>query len=196
MSSVNNQDSCFTGVQAIKEMFRQSSADELKRAIKADSIAIVNELRYKGPVFGHLLTFIMLVGPAFRVSLKIFYGINEARRFSKARFSNLETQLDDRIVFDFMKDFANLAAGAVKRSLGKIDLSVGIGLPLTTRGFDDVFAADGLADGVYTDSWSLKSDQGEIICMLSLKVLEDAKVAGIRWSPDQAVEETSEMEFL
>ncbi len=191
-------DTKYIGVEAIKEMFRVSSSDELKRIINSSDLKPDDNLHYQGPVYGHLLTFILLAGSSFRASLKIFYGASEARKFTSAKFKKSEAQISDVLVADFMKEFANLVAGSVKRTLGTLDVSVGLGLPLTTRGFDDVFAADGLSEGIYTDKWALKSDLGKVICMTSIKILEDANVAKINWdpTPKAATADDSDMEFL
>ncbi len=195
---MSDKTSNLSGVDAVKEMFRTASADELKRIINAAELKPDSNLPFQGPVYGHLLTFILLAGSSMRASLKIFYGTTEARKFTKAKFKKDDSQISEVLVADFMKEFANLVAGAVKRTLGTVDVSVGLGLPLTTRGFDDVFASDGLTEGVYSDRWCLKSEMGMIICMTSIKVLEDANIAKISWNPTPAVtaSDDSEMEFL
>mgnify|MGYP006891284880 CR=1 FL=1 len=81
--------------------------------------------------------------------------------------------VSDQQSMDFIKELCNLTAGYIEQAFEQKDISLGISLPLGTRGFYEVFADyTPLSSPVikYDDIWSLKLEDMEILGTVMIEV--------------------------
>jgi len=128
-----------TGIAALQEMVRASSLHQLRQQAKDESLGLVHETRTDGPVHGHWMSLILMAGQPFRLTYKVFYSSPLSRALPARRLESRPDDISDSIMADFMREFCNLMAGGVKRTLAQMQIPVGLSLPLVTRGFDEVF---------------------------------------------------------
>src|SRR4051794_4093544 len=86
------------------------------------------------PVFGKWMTLIILAGGPLRITLKIHYKTTDIKNLGSKDGIDLSIHSSS-----FMKELCNLIAGWMKRKLDQNGLTLGISLPVSSHGFDEVF---------------------------------------------------------
>jgi hypothetical protein len=151
-------------------------------------------------VMGHWMSIILVSGTAFRMTFKTHYKTYRVQGFlgpglapdRAAQFVH-HSQADD-----FMREFCNLVAGQVKKLGLHNGMEMGISLPITMRGFDEVFAeASSTGDDHHFTAWKLRSEEAEVICSATLDFTDVQSLAGTEFQADlAALPGDSEVDFL
>jgi hypothetical protein len=97
--------------------------------------------------FYNRLSLILLGGADFRMLIKIHSNESDIAVMAKEALG----EGGDIAAVDFVKELANVLGGSVKRAMESAELQVGLSLPLSIRGFDELFSekTDGNLSGFY-----------------------------------------------
>jgi CheY-specific phosphatase CheX len=128
-----------SGVSALVSLLEEQALACFRQETRLEDLEIRDATPSPGPVIGQWLGVILLAGPSLRITVKSFFGISTIAGILAARMRCSPYSIAPSLVEDFVREFSNLYAGGVKRTLGNSGVSVGISLPLVTRGFDEVF---------------------------------------------------------
>lgn len=96
---------------------------------------------HAGHVLGNMMSIILVTGDALRITLKIHFSMDSAKRLSYSVYRcKTAADVEDGKAIDFLKELCNLIAGQLVRNFESVSIPMGISLPLCTRGFYEVFA--------------------------------------------------------
>jgi hypothetical protein len=119
---------------------------------------------------------ILVSGSALRVTFKAHYMTRDAKKFAAEAFAKASDQVTDAQAADFMKEFCNLTAGGIKLVLEVSKIPVGISLPLTTRGFDEIFDSQVDEPTAFMTRWCLVSAEAKIWCSATIEIYDSARL--------------------
>lgn len=182
------------GIQAIREMLRIASIKELTHHGKLNQIKIAEGSAQPAPIFAPRMALILMVSGEFRITIKVFYSHQYGLELMSQRRRVKIEEVQDAWIPDFMKELMNLTAGATKRSLGSVDVKMGLSLPLIMRGIDDIYEI-AHADLQDLDLWTLETNLGTLVYKTSIEIYDRPFVDAIRWSAPVETNE-DDMEFL
>ena len=87
--------------------------------------------------FYNHLSLILIGGGDFRMLLKIFSNKSDIYKMAETALGEIRSE---SAIVDFMKELANVLGGSIKRSMEASELQVGLSLPLSIKGFDELFS--------------------------------------------------------
>ena len=163
-------------LKKLKEEVRGVSLRRMKNHACDDTIVLENasELESSKSAVGQWLSLIFVSSSAVKMSFKTYYFTADANYFtSKALGLDSVDQISKDQVDDFIKEFCNLVAGAIKESFELGGTKSLISLPLVTRGQDYVFFEIRKTDEnpqVITDIWDLTLNDHTITCRIVFEV--------------------------
>ena len=184
----------------IKSVLREISRKRLKDQTLRSDIEIEDYNEQGQGTFDYWMAVILVAGAPFKVTFKVHYKSRDVLGLG-GQILNTEgkdpAQIEHMIT-DFMKEYCNMTAGGYKSAFEAQELSVGMSLPMNTRGFDEVFSAlpsKHLEHNV--DTWKLVAGSNQLICNSTL-VLNEPEV----WDKlnatvaEQPQSNDDDMEFL
>ena len=190
--------------EKLKELVRHAAISRLK--IHAGCAEV--ETREQGPAFkpGRILAshmvFILVSGDAVRLTFKVHFNTGTARNLAFRIFGgDSPDDIAEKQAIDYFKEYGNLVAGSVVTLLGENDVELGISLPLSTRGFYEVFSDYSEKQHpiiTFSDFWELKANGNDIHCSALLEILNPKQLAKLVAYEivEQADGDDGEMEFL
>lgn len=184
------------------------SSEKLKSLVRALSLSRLQacsglkDLRVEPcettlPVFGHWMSLIMVAGPCLKIFFKAHYLTDEARALSRNVIGKPTAEIDGARASDFMKEYCNLTAGALKNALGEQQIDAGISLPLLTRGFDEIFSPLPDEKTSFLDRWRIVAPDSGVNCSCLIEVYDDSRLKTLDVARAQnSVKDDGEVEFL
>ena len=169
----------------LKDEIRNVSLRRIKNHTCDDKIELeeVKELEGSKSVVGQWLSLIFVASSAVKMSFKAYYYTTDANYFtSKALGYDSVDKVSKDQVDDFIKEFCNLVAGAIKESFELGGTKSLISLPLVTRGQDYVFFQVKETESnplVLTDIWDLTLDEHSITCRIVFEVWDEEVIKKI-----------------
>jgi CheY-specific phosphatase CheX len=195
-------------IQALKDklkaLLRHASISRLKN--HGDDAEV--EARELGAAFrpGRILAsnmvFILVSGDALRLTFKVHFETGTAKQLAFAIFGgDSPSSISQRQAVDYVKEYGNLVAGSMVTLLAESGVELGISLPLSTRGFYEVFSdySEKLDPIVaFSDFWELRANSRSIYCGAQFEILNPRQLGDV--AACEIVEETdsadAEMDFL
>lgn len=188
----------------LSELVRHAALSRLKIHTDSSEIAVKElDVNFRpGRVLANNMAFILMSGDALRVTFKVHFNIRNAKCLAFRIFGGVSPEnISESQAIDYFKEYSNLVAGSVVTLLEKIDLELGISLPLCTRGFYEVFADYSEKQHpiiTYSDFWKLEEGEHEVFCSALLEILDKNQLEKL---VDYEVEEGSDandgdMDFL
>jgi hypothetical protein len=158
-----------------------------------------NELPFV--VLGHWLGSILVATPVLKVTLKIHYSLPLIQQdWLELRRNQLESAGRGFVIREFGKEFANWWAGDLKNSLDPGGSASSMGLPMISRGFDELYSRKSNARDCHFSAMRIVGpNQGSlwISSLLELKNPKDfADWSWERTTVHQQSEGSGEVEFL
>jgi len=144
-------------------------------------------------IFGQKIANIVVAGPELRLILKIHYTDGLGEYFLK-RYLNAK-EFPSNKIDDFFLENCNLAAGRMKHGLVSEESSLGISIPIKTKGFDDLFFTLS-TDGEFCSEWhwDFSSDDNVTVhCSLFIEILNNKLKIML---PDEDAAKVDELEFF
>lgn len=116
------------------------------------------------------LVMILVVSPSFYQSLKFFFNWESTAPLLDNIYKDgiLEGEREHLIV-DFFKEVGNLTAGHIKSVLSKSNINSDISLPISMRGYDDLFSIQSNNPKQFTQSWKFKVGTSNLIFTSAIK---------------------------
>ena len=184
------------GYAAVSEIARQAFRSALSQQSGNAVILAEDASPERGPIHGYWLSLILVASPALRVTCKTFFNSGVSRALMVKALGRPLESITLPLVGDFMREFSNVAGGAMKRSFEGLGMSAGLSLPLVTRGFDVVFDKPPAGKSFFIDTFNLKTPEGlGFTCALDIEVLDVKDFSQISWTTE-VKDESGEMEFL
>jgi len=128
------------------------------------------------PVLGHWLGSILVATRVLKVTLKIHYSLPliESDWLGKWR-SRLEPEGRSHVIREFGKEFANWWAGDLKNSLDPGGNQSSMGLPMISRGFDELYSRKSNARDCHFSTMKIVGPGQGTIWISSLLELKNPK---------------------
>ncbi len=149
-------------------------------------------------LFAPWAAIILVSGGDYRLTFKVHFTLLQATKFAIDGNDSETPTLDPAKVkimsFDYMKEFCNLYAGSLKRAFADANISVGISLPLLTRGFDEVFFPKADFKNTFEVFWDILNDLGGVRCSLFVEVINADNFKSLNIKLDSSNE--GEIDFL
>ena len=184
--------------KCLSDLIRHAASTRLRKLVDCPEIEVC-ELEadfVPGRILANHLAFILISGDLIRVTFKTHFSKDAAKRIAfRGNGGTAARNVSEREVFDFVKEYCNLVAGNVVSLLGGVNIDMGIGLPLCTRGFYEVFTDyESMASSsiIHTDFWRMRVkgsefvcsalfeiiDHGPLKCLIDHKIVDDANTEG------------------
>ena len=154
-----------------------------------------------GRILGTHMVLILVSGEALRLTFKLHFEMKTAKALASRIFGgDRAVPITEGQAIDFIREYGNLIAGSVVTLMARYGIELGISLPLSTRGFYEVFAdytEKQYPIVSYADFWGLEVDGHEIHCSAHVEVMNREKLASLaEFSADDTVDDDAEMDFL
>lgn len=114
----------------------------------------------EGRIFANWMSIILISGKSLRITFKTHFNHKDAKRLVASNPGRAEITPNQTI--DLIKEFCNLTAGYTKQIFRECDHSLGISLPLCTRGFYEIFSTKNKITDYYV--WTLDFPEVQLIC--------------------------------
>jgi hypothetical protein len=164
--------------EKIKKFIRHSSQERIRLHSRHDDFNVVelNEAYTPGQILGNWMAMILVSGESIRITYKIHFDYNSVKNMAYPIYGKSSADLlSDQQAVDFMKELCNLTAGQLVKIFEDNDLSIGISLPLCTRGFYELFADYKETEHPvikYSDTWNLQYGGGQLVGSAIVEILD------------------------
>ena len=131
-------------------------------------------------VHGKWLAMILLCGPDLEITFKVHYNSSVGRNLLSRSAGKEPTEIPHEKVQDFFREVCNTCAGELKSILTKQEVVIGLSLPLSVRGSDQVMFTQ--RDDYFDNShfWHVKSDAGYLVCSVHVELINPDNVTKIK----------------
>ncbi len=146
--------------QVLKNIIRNTSLSTLLKTVDVKNTKIEEVEIEDDFIYGQLLTFILIYGPRIKMSLKVHYFQKLATGLVAQKFKLPIEKVTRHDTDDFMREYANLAAGYIIGDLGQSNIYTNTSLPLVTNGFDEAYSTDNTHPSEIKDWWKITWDGG------------------------------------
>ncbi len=123
----------------LRLMLKKHSREQFAGFFNVEGVTIQDIPSQGNKVLGHILSSILVQGMGFRITLKYHSDLAPMVPLCVKNMQVNPNQVHERMIRDFLREVANLVAGAMRADLGRNNVDAGISLPMSTRGFDEVF---------------------------------------------------------
>lgn len=187
----------------VAKLIRNAAISRLGKTIDG-AVVEVNELDadfIPGRILANHLAFIQISGNFVTVTFKCHFSIEAVKKMAFDYFdAEKKDMASDRDVFDFIKEYCNLVAGKVVALFLECNIEMGIGLPLCTRGFYEVFSKYDEVESLpnmHCDFWRMRVNGSEMICSANFEILNETPLQCLEGYEIAAEANTEgEIEFL
>ena len=162
---------------------------------------LVNVEKYENQdasMLNQWLTLILISGTKIKICFKSHFSNTSVISHLAHKFNNDKNKLSLDMGFDLLKEFCNLVGGGIKECLVSENRTMGLSLPLLTRGFDEVLFVDRMKRSnkkPFRDIWRLSTPHNTIICSSEIYVIDWSSLDEVDM-PKTEQEDGGELEFL
>tara|TARA_R110002072_G_scaffold2280_1_gene18804 strand:+ start:9815 stop:10432 length:618 start_codon:yes stop_codon:yes gene_type:complete len=172
---LNSENSIEQLKEKIKLLVRHAAEDRVRKHSDQANFKLVDVDCYKtGQVLGNWMSLILISGSSLKITLKLHFSHKNIKKLIVPLYrTESPADISDQQSMDFIKELCNLTAGYIEQAFEQKDISLGISLPLGTRGFYEVFADYTPSTSPilkYDDIWSLKLEDMEILGTVMIEV--------------------------
>ncbi len=156
--------------KSLSSVVRESALDKLKIHSFNEKLSI-KEIQNPIPlVFGYWMSLVLASSPSVRIIFKINYETRSVLEMAKQMFVRLDiADPSPDLIEDFTKEYCNLVAGSLKIIFEKLNVVLGVSLPMVTKGFDEVFLANRIKkEFTHVDYWEVTD--GKVSLPMSLHI--------------------------
>jgi len=148
-------------------------------------------------VYSYWMSLILIVSRSLRLTFKTHYLTTTASFLTHQLVKGGEL-VSQRQAIDFMKEYCNLTAGGIKRVLEFVGYPAGISLPVSCRGFDDIFYPKPSNSLGKEAAWDLIVGDKNVTCSVTVEIFDTtelAKIVDVKLD-DPALFKSGSVEFL
>jgi CheY-specific phosphatase CheX len=149
---------------------------------------------YNRQVHANWMALILISGNDVRVTFKAHFNISELRLVMIDSMGMSSDEVSDALVLDYMKEYCNLTAGLIKQVFEENDVSVGISLPVVTRGFDEIFYK-AINKNEIQENWELLVNGQKVICTPCINIFNPDKLDLVE-KEETTEEDDGDIDFL
>ncbi|MBY0472262.1 hypothetical protein K2X30_13935 [bacterium] len=182
-------------IQKLKRLVRNISKSRLVLHGNRSDVEL-GEIQGSPWVYAHWMSIILVSGKDVKMIFKAHFMSKDAKLLASVPYKKASSAIRIEQALDFMREFCNLTAGAIKRSLSDAKVMTGVSLPLVTRGFDEVFFQANQVKNNIFDQWRLHGPDFEIGCTVSIETFEQITLTSLNENVDEKPEDLGEAEFL
>ena len=161
--------------------------DTAKRKMEAFSsvhIAITAHPRPDHFIYGTFQTSITLASKSFRLKFKTHFKPDDLKGLTSM---SKDRERCVHILRDLLKEYSNQVAGELSSQFQRWGEKSGIGLPIMTRGIDEMHTSDSLDDHVTTAYWLLTGKDIAFTVTANLELFDRNVLNGLEVSaPDDS----------
>ncbi len=159
----------------IKLLVRHAAEDRIRKHASQEDFTLVDIDDFQtGQVLGNWMALILITGSPLKITLKLHFSHKNIKKLIVPLYRAASPAgISDQQSMDFIKELCNLTAGYIEQAFEQKDISLGISLPLGTRGFYEVFADYTPSTSPilkYNDIWSLKFEDMEILGTVMIEI--------------------------
>ena len=185
-------------IENLRKLVRDVSLVQARQYFGDDDVALDDrEIGLKpGQVLARHTSMVLITSNDLRIVFKVHFN-SDAIRASRRQVGRAWDPNDHAAVIDFMKELTNQMGGRLCRVLGTHHLSVGMSVPLCTRGTQEIHAEyDNKVGPIVriSDLWRLKGPFHHLYCSCFIELPHSLDLSDIRIE-DEEVEE-GELDFL
>jgi hypothetical protein len=111
-------------------------------------------------VLGHIVVAIIIQGEGVRLTLKAHADLGPLRSVCAKVCGLGLVEVDELRIRDCVREYLNILAGAIQSEFSKVNLESRLSIPISTRGFDELFFGRPSTPIQYQDSWWMEWDGG------------------------------------
>jgi len=185
----------------IKFLVRHAAEDRVRKHTGQSEFSVIDaDDCLPGQVLGNWMSLILITGSALKITLKLHFSHNDIKPLIYPIYRKASAaEISDQQSMDFIKELCNLTAGFIEQVFEHNDISLGISLPLGTRGFYELFSDYTESDYPmikYHDLWRLSFDELSIFGTVMFEISDPNALENITsYDQENQDEDEDEGEF-
>jgi hypothetical protein len=182
----------------LRELLREASVAQACQYFSGSEVSLVDcpqDLKL-GQVLKRYIAMVLLTSPALRIVFKVHFNPEQVRAYCRDK-GGTEDLLSDKGLVDFMKELGNQMGGRICRIFESNGISMGMSIPLCTRGFCEVYTDYKTKTGAvvkFGDFWRLEGPFQSLYCSCYVELTTRDDLSGIKCIDEQSDE--GELDFL
>ena len=185
-------------IQNLQKIIREISSIKFSQQARDEAVGVTDYKNQNASMLNQWLTLILISGRKVKICFKSHFNNTSVRAHLSHKFMKDKNDLPLDMGFDLLKEFCNLVGGGIKECLVSENRTMGLSLPLFTRGFDEVLFVDRMKRSnkkPFRDIWSLSTSYNTIICSSEIHVIDWSSLDEVE-SPRVEEDEGGDLEFL
>jgi hypothetical protein len=180
----------------LKDIVRSATKNRLNSCTRSHFKIELSEVSNPDDfVYGYWMSFILLSGKDLQITVKCHFFSDEAGHLAAVALKRQLEQISQPNIQDFMREYCNLVAGEIKASLWGSKVTIGLSLPLITRGFDEVIFSDQTDSRQFSDWWRLSWGSGSMIMSFVAEVYQPSALVDLK-VPARGWDSNGDIDFL
>lgn len=180
----------------VMKLVKASALARLKSYAQCPDFEI-REYKNEVGVHAHWMSLILISGRYLRLTFKAHYSSDVAKNLAARAMGRSGSDITDHQAADFMKEFCNLTAGGIKKYFEDLGQSVGISLPLVTRGFDELFFSVPNLKTTFEDVFMLAYPESDIVGSVNVEIFDLDALKEFKYVEKQgSAQDDGEVDFL
>lgn len=185
-------------VDNLRELLRNASVIQASQYFNGQNVEVIpSPPDHKlGQVLSRYIAMVLLTSNELRIVFKVHFNPEQIRAYRQSRGAS-EDDLSDKQLIDFMKELSNQMGGRVCRIFDAHQVSIGMSVPLCTRGIYEIYADYQPKTGAITkfgDFWQLNGPFDTIYCSCFVELMGKDDFSSVK-AADEVAEE-GELDFL
>ncbi len=186
-SLAEHDDANYTSVyQSLYTISERISIDKLEISTQNKMKFTARKVIPDKVVHGKWLAMILLCGQDLEITFKIHYNSSVGRKLLSKIVSKDPTEIPHAKIQDYFRELCNTCAGEIKATLSQQDVVIGLSLPLSVRGSDQVMFSQRENYLVHSYFWHIDSDIGPIVASVHVELINPQNLVKIK-VPDEPI---------
>lgn len=164
--------------EKLSELIRHASVSRFKIHTACNDVEL-NELGdgfNPGRILANNMVFALISGDMLRVTFKVHFDIEVAKSLAFRVFGGESAaDISRKQATDYFKEYGNLVAGCIVTLFEPMKIGLGMSLPLSTRGFYEVFSDYTEKETptiTFCDFWQLQVPGSTVYCSAAIEILD------------------------
>lgn len=165
--------------EKLRALIRHAAEQRVRIYSRRDDFSLMEAPKgiREGAVLGNWMAMILMGGESVRITLKLHFAYQDVRALAYPIYGASKPEaVSDQQATDFVKELCNLMAGYIVQIFEENDLSLGISLPLCTRGLYEIFADYKPASQPlirYSDIWVMQDGDVRIPGTVLVEIMDE-----------------------